>query len=504
MSNLLLEYHDDQLHPLISTTPRPSVVFSTTSSVESCVDGDGDDDGDDDDDDSNYGHCVQDDDCGIRLEDHYEWIEIEIEAEHVDENEKEAGYYCEHEREHEREESSPQRATSPAPAGEMAGYFEAKPKVYYYHFWKTRIAELFLIQIVLFYSIALYIQNTNRLSLTSATIVAAGSETTTLLPWRNVVTATATTATTTGMDNNNTSMARNDHETGTEDCIYVPGGGFSGFWFSLGRLQSLEDPHNETYVCYSAGCLGVVATLLHHGEVLKKNGTSATTTTNDNNNHYLHVYEMARSIQIEWQSGKRHRYRVVESFIDGLLEKLEEDPDDESRAFFLDTIRSKLNIVTTAFEEEEVTEQQDDKISINVNDNVSVLPSRPEQLMLLPQSIVPRAFVRRPSDIPSLKRLLLQSAWIPLATGSSWTHKGHMDGSFSMAQHPRCSRSVGLTKASSTATPATATKTSTTEKPSSWHESLRNQVLLWANTLNMEISQEDVDVLWRVGMEQGV
>ncbi len=417
MSNLEVEEKLDghkKLHPMITTTPRPSLVFSITSSSDSCADG------------SSDGQCVQDED---------KWIGANC----YDESEE---TQCDEQR---RESPRYKAITLP----------ETKHKVY---FWRRRIAELFLIQMTLFMSIVMFFQSSNRLSLANATAVSR-SRTMTFPSQSNVAALT----------DNETKIG--DAESGSEDCIYVPGGGFSGFWFSLGRLQSIEHPHNETFVCYSAGCLGVVATLLHHGSLLQ-NGT---VDSNMNNDHYHDLYEMARSIQVEWQSGERHRYRVVEAFIDGLLKKLE-DLDDDSRALFFDTIISKLNVMTTAFEEDK---------SISNTDNPQ---------FFLPQSILPRAIVSRPSDISSLKRLLLQSAWIPLATGSSWTHKGHMDGSFSMAQHPKCSRTVGLTEVS-------ATISNESEENSSW---LRNQVLLLGNTLNMELSREDVGKLWKIGMNHGV
>ena len=292
--------------------------------------------------------------------------------------------------------------------------------------------------------------------MTSAKIV-SGSEATTVTPLTNESTWI-----------NSKTMADGVTDT-VEDCIYVPGGGFSGFWFSLGRLHSIQNPHNETFVCYSAGCLGVVATLVHHGELLMNGGVVGST----NNEHYHHLYDMARSIQIEWDKGNLHRYRVVESFIDGLVEKLEEDSNDEFMTLFLDTIRTNMNVVTTTYE--------DDKSDGN---------------MLLPQSILPKAVIRRPSDLASLKRLLLQSAWIPIATGSSWTHKGHFDGAFSTTQHPKCSRTVGLD-----ASPSATTTEDLTSTTSAW---LKNQIVLLGNALNVNLGREQVGELWKLGMERGV
>jgi len=38
--------------------------------------------------------------------------------------------------------------------------------------------------------------------------------------------------------------------------VYLPGGGFPGFWFHLGYLQSLRNLMDYDYYCFSSGCLG--------------------------------------------------------------------------------------------------------------------------------------------------------------------------------------------------------------------------------------------------------
>ena len=53
--------------------------------------------------------------------------------------------------------------------------------------------------------------------------------------------------------------------------VFIPGAGFSGFFYTLGRLHSLGKNYNNTsplnedddeYYCFSAGCLALVATLM--------------------------------------------------------------------------------------------------------------------------------------------------------------------------------------------------------------------------------------------------
>mmetsp|Transcript_12097 Transcript_12097/g.28690 ORF Transcript_12097/g.28690 Transcript_12097/m.28690 type:complete len:478 (+) Transcript_12097:167-1600(+) len=436
---------------LAGSTPKPFVVFSTTSSSQSLVDID-----------------CQDENS--------EWIQAEDED----------GQNCDDNFDDEASALSASRATSTELTGMamVGGPMKAETKSH--RFWTTRITELVLVYIILLASVVVYVQNTNRLYLSSAVVVTGSEARAELLPPLNTATTTSS----------------HDKSIRTENCIYAPGGGFSGFWYSLGRLQSIGNPYNETFVCYSAGCLGVVATLLHHGELAKNNNTAIGTDleNNDSHNrdHYLQVYEMARGIQIDMQSGKMHRYRVVESFVDGLLEKLEGyADDDEFRILFLDTIRSNLNVITTLFDDQGPHDDQ------SISNGVGI--SSQQLLPLPPLSILPRAVVRRPSDIPSLRRLLIQSAWIPLVTGSSWTDRGHMDGGLSKVQHPRCSQTVGFTKTESvTANSNEDGNTTSAESPSTWLQNLRNRVTLLANTVNIEIKQEDVDQLWRTGMEVGV
>jgi hypothetical protein len=85
------------------------------------------------------------------------------------------------------------------------------------------------------------------------------------------------------------------------DSIYVPGGGFSGFWFTMGRLQSIPNPDTKSFYCYSAGCLGVVAALSNYtvGE----------------------LSDSAFGVQRKWQAGDLDRYHVVDEFVKGLLKE---------------------------------------------------------------------------------------------------------------------------------------------------------------------------------------
>jgi hypothetical protein len=179
------------------------------------------------------------------------------------------------------------------------------------------------------------------------------------------------------------------------DCIYVSGGGFSGFWFSLGRLHTIPEPEKAHYVCFSAGCLGVVATLA--------------------NQTMQEMYEIASTVQKHWQSGDLHRYHIIDTFVDKLLYS--------SSSSFDESKLSALHIMTST-----TTPSSDD------DDDSS---SSPFGLL--------QASMQTPTDMEHLKTLLIQTTWIPLVVGSESTYDGHMDGFFSTWQHPTCNKYVGLT-----------------------------------------------------------
>lgn len=226
----------------------------------------------------------------------------------------------------------------------------------------------------------------------------------------------------------------------TEDTICVPGSGFSGFWFTLGRLHALEYEHehdrqlqnlegttagsttnrtmeymddkparNLKYECYSSGCLAVVATLLNHD--------------------IESVLDIAVGAQTLWLQGILKRHEVVNHFVDGILrisrEVLHHDDEYETSkknaiSVLENEALSRVNIITTG---------------LNWDD---------------PHSGFLKYHSRSPAHTPELKELLMQTTWIPYATGKSiWRRDEingdyHMDGAFSVLSHPKCMAKVDL------------------------------------------------------------
>lgn len=178
------------------------------------------------------------------------------------------------------------------------------------------------------------------------------------------------------------------------DSVYVPGAGFSGYWFTLGRLKSIPDPASKSYYCYSAGCLGVVATLA--------------------DKNMQEMSDLAFGVQRKWKEGRLDRYDVVSHFVDGLL--FNSSIKNATAPIMSDAnLLSKINVITSA---------------------KAIMGVRP--------------VIRTPQSIDELRDMLLHTTWIPWATGDGlWvedvlTGNHHMDGAFSATTHPRCTHQLSL------------------------------------------------------------
>lgn len=168
-----------------------------------------------------------------------------------------------------------------------------------------------------------------------------------------------------------------------QNSVYVPGGGFSGFWFTLGRLQSLPTPTSMNYYCYSAGCLGVVATLV--------------------NRSMNEMLDSALEIQSKWDHAEISRFSVVPLFLDDLLQ--EPNPLSENT-----DLLSLVHIITSV---------------------------KAGWFGLKPVT-------RTPLNYVELREMLIQTTWIPLVVGDDVWYLDHMDGAFTMKHHPTCDFQLGV------------------------------------------------------------
>jgi hypothetical protein len=209
--------------------------------------------------------------------------------------------------------------------------------------------------------------------------------------------------------------------------IYVPGYGFSGFWYILGRLQSIPEPLVENdYFCYSAGCMGVVATLL--------------------NMSMVEIHQEAVRIQNQWKAGEISRYEVVEHFVSWMLLPLADQSVYDSTS-----IRNMLS-------------------------SLKVITSAPGQWWGV------QPVVRSPASIPELREMLIQTTWIPFATGGAvWHAGGHNDGAFTSPFHPTCDLAIGLTSTN-----------------------FMSSLDLLLNVVNVNLSRRKVEEFWNLGIADGV
>ena len=88
----------------------------------------------------------------------------------------------------------------------------------------------------------------------------------------------------------------------SQDCLFINGGGYSGFWYYYGYLQKNTNKTNKTIYCYSSGCLAYVASLTH--------------------NNSTHLYNLANTLAIDYNNNKLNSYTIKEQFINSIASKL--------------------------------------------------------------------------------------------------------------------------------------------------------------------------------------
>lgn len=221
--------------------------------------------------------------------------------------------------------------------------------------------------------------------------------------------------------------------------IHVAGGGFSGFWYTLGRLQSINDPINDKndYYCYSAGCLAVIVSL--------------------SNISMEHIRETAFNIQNQWQNNIINRYDIVEIFINELF-SCSNNNNGKNNNTVCEMIDDKL---IHPFENKSILRK------VNV---ITTQVKGPYWWSIL------QPVIRKANNINDLKHMLLQTTWIPFATGNQLSLNGHLDGAISSYLHPVCEYHLGLT----------------------------TDIELMKNVININLGREEVESLWNKGLIHGL
>jgi hypothetical protein len=155
------------------------------------------------------------------------------------------------------------------------------------------------------------------------------------------------------------------------------------------------------------------------------------------------MWDMAHNVQMRWKRGEISRYQVVEAFLDDLLYQSTLFGERNRSLPILDTDSLQLlNIITT------------------VKNGLFGLTTS----------------VRTPSSVESLRTMLIQTSWIPFAIGDDLWHLGHMDGAFTLPQHPSCVHHVGLSL--------------------NWD--------LYLNVINVNLGRDKVETFWNQGLARGL
>lgn len=96
-------------------------------------------------------------------------------------------------------------------------------------------------------------------------------------------------------------LALYTNNSNNNDCLYIQGGGFSGFWYYYGYLQK-NNIINKPVYCYSSGCLAYVATIM--------------------TNNFTYVYDIAHTILIDYNNNKINSYELKEMYINIIANKI--------------------------------------------------------------------------------------------------------------------------------------------------------------------------------------
>jgi hypothetical protein len=183
--------------------------------------------------------------------------------------------------------------------------------------------------------------------------------------------------------------------------VYIPGAGFSGFFYTLGRLEALHNaPSNGSspvfdYYCFSAGCLALVTSLL--GLPIDS------------------AIDIAHASRDRWMTGEIGRYDVVGHFVDGLLFRAEENvPSEDGRPYVTMDGGSTTGLKYRANNTRGIAmdstryypSDRDGDILKQHLPRINVITSRWSKRNIFSQNI------QKPSSVEHLRRLLVQTTWM--------------------------------------------------------------------------------------------
>jgi hypothetical protein len=174
-------------------------------------------------------------------------------------------------------------------------------------------------------------------------------------------------------------------------CL-VRGGAFKGFYYSLGYLRGVErkmgvDSGSEVddFPFFSN------ASSVHHGKYHCYSGGCFAVVAHLMDISLDDILAIGLDLQQKWMKGEISRFDIVSKFIDEVLPTNPNTPLRES-------LKNQLNIITST---------------------TALQPN-----------------IQKPTNFSSIKKLLVQTSWIPGVTGNSLFVDGAVDGFLSSYKHP--------------------------------------------------------------------
>ncbi len=183
--------------------------------------------------------------------------------------------------------------------------------------------------------------------------------------------------------------------------VYVPGAGFSGFFYTLGRLQASTASHeydesSYEYYCFSAGCLALVTSMMQIP--------------------VERALELAHTARDRWIIGDFGRYDVVAYFVDELI--FSEDSQNPVLINVLDCEDYFVHEYNSFGE----TQTSAADFCCLQNTSAKLQPSNHKLLHKLRQiniittewttSLSYSSNVQKPASIDQLKELLIRTTWM--------------------------------------------------------------------------------------------
>ena len=236
-----------------------------------------------------------------------------------------------------------------------------------------------------------------------------------------------------------------------ERLFLIVGNGYSGFFYTLGWLRSLEEAHGSeedfTYQCYSGGCLALVAHLLDvELEV---------------------ALDLAIGSRERLLAGDIGRYEVVERFVDGLL-----DFAKTTHEVVIENDHCPTMVCQAMLDRNETR-------STEWFSRLSIITSS----WSYNNTYFLEKNVRRPSSTEDLKSLLLDTTFIPFLTGETFGR-----AKSNLAQHNDGALAVWFDNLIGR------------QSSSSGHVlRLPKTLLLWSNIFNMWLDRKTAVQIWNEG-----